>query len=163
MERIKRCGHGSQGQKTARRAMRQRMDEVAKEVFEHFKDLDLLVVEQLKNLNYKTKLKRRLSKNIRRSIGTWAYRYWLRRLEERCETNRVSFRSVFPAYTSQRCPCCGFTDRGNRSGHIFKCQKCGHTDNADKNAGLNILERFLTGPYGAGYKPYEIGISLTHS
>jgi IS605 OrfB family transposase len=163
VERIKRCGHGSQGQKTARRAMRQRMDEVAKEVFEHFKDLDLLVVEQLKNLNYKTKLKRRLSKNIRRSIGTWAYRYWLRRLEERCETNRVSFRSVFPAYTSQRCPCCGFTDRGNRSGHIFKCQKCGHTDNADKNAGLNILERFLTGPYGAGYKPYEIGISLTHS
>lgn len=159
VERIKRCEHGSKGQKKARRAMKQRMDEVAKEIFEYFKDLDLIVVEQLKNLNYKSKLKRRLSKNIRRSIGTWAYRYWLRRLEERSETNRVSFRSVFPAYTSQRCPCCGHTDRRNRSGQIFKCQECGHTDNADTNAGMNILERFLTGFYGTGYQPYEFGIS----
>jgi len=53
-----------------------------KEVLGHFKDVDCVVVEALKNLNYKSKLKRRLSKNIRRSIGTWAYRYWLRRLEQ---------------------------------------------------------------------------------
>ena len=163
IERIKRCSHGSNGQKQARRALRQRMDEVAKEVLEHFKDVDLIVVEQLKNMNYKSKLKRRLSKNIRRSIGTWAYRYWLRRLEQRCEANRVSFRTVFPAYTSQRCPCCGHTDRGNRSGQVFRCLACGHTGNADTTAGRNILDRFLTGPYGAGYKPYEIGLSLTHS
>jgi IS605 OrfB family transposase len=40
----------------------------------------LIVVEKLSNLNYKTKLKRRLSKNMRRSLGSWNYRYWLTRL-----------------------------------------------------------------------------------
>jgi IS605 OrfB family transposase len=80
VERIKRCEHGSQGQKQARRAMRQRIDETVKELISHFKQIDLVVVEKLKNMNYKSKLKRRLSKNMRRSIGTWAYRYWLKSL-----------------------------------------------------------------------------------
>ena len=161
IERVKRCGQGSNGQKTARRALKQRMDEVAKEILNHFKDVDCIVVEALKNLNYKTKLRRRLSRNIRCSIGTWAYRYWLRRLEQACEMNRVHFKSVAPAYTSQRCPSCGYTDRGNRQGTEFKCLSCGHEGNADVVGSLNILWRFLTGPYGAGYKPYELG--LNHS
>ena len=123
----------------------------------HFKDIDLIVVEKLKNLNYKSKLKRRLSKNMRRSIGTWAWKYWLKRLEQACETNRVSFRTVAPFYTSQKCPACGHTDRGNRSGTVFRCLGCGYTGNADVVGSRNILDRFLTGPYGAGYKPYALG------
>ena len=104
-------------------------------------------------MNDKTKLKRRLSKNMRRSIGAWDYRYWLNRVEAACEVGRSCFRSVAPYYTSQRCPACGHTDRRNRSGSVFECQSCGHTDNADVNAAKNILDRFLTGPYGAGFKP----------
>jgi len=156
IERIKRCEHGSNGQKQARRAFKQRIDEVVQELIVHFKNIDLVVVEQLKNMNYKSKLKRRLSKNMRRSIGTWAYRYWLNRLEQACETNRVSFRTVAPFYTSQTCPSCGQVDRGNRVGQVFQCLKCGHTGNADIVAARNILTRFLTGPYGARYKPYEV-------
>ncbi len=156
IERIKRCEHGSNGQKQARRAFKQRIDEVVQELMTHFKNIDLVVVEQLKNMNYKSKLKRRLSKNMRRSIGTWAYRYWLKRLEQACETNRVSFRTVAPYYTSQTCPCCGHVDRGNRVGQVFQCLKCGHTGNADIVAARNILTRFLTGLYGARYKPYEV-------
>lgn len=157
IERIKRCQHGSNGQKTARRAFKQRIDEVVQEIVKEFKHIDLVVVEALKNMNFKSKLKRRLSKNMRRSIGTWAYRYWLKRLEQACETNRVSFRSVAPYYTSQTCPSCGHVDRGNRVGQIFRCLSCGHTGNADIIAARNILTRFLTGLYGARYKPYEIG------
>ena len=62
-----------------------------------------------KNSNYAqsyrntAKLKRRLSKNMRRSLGTWNYRYWLMRVEAACEIGRSSFRSVAPQYTSQRC------------------------------------------------------------
>ena len=85
IERIKRCQHGSNGQKQARRAFKQRIDEVVQEIVKEFKHIDLVVVEALKNMNYKSKLKRRLSKNMRRSIGTWAYRYWLKRLEMACE------------------------------------------------------------------------------
>ena len=161
VERIKRCDHGSNGQKQARRAMRQRIDEVVQELIGHFKQIDLVVVEKLKNMNYKSKLKRRLSKNMRRSIGTWAYRYWLKRLEQACETNRISFRTVAPFYTSQTCPSCGHVDRGNRVGQVFRCLNCGHAGNADIVAARNILTRFLTGAYGARYKPYEAMFSFS--
>lgn len=151
IERVKRCKQGSKGQIRARRALKQRIDEIAKEAVK--KDLRLVVVEKLKNLNHNTKLKRRLSKNMRRSIGTWNYRYWLQRISMRCEVNRVSFRSVVPYYTSQRCSVCGYTDRRNRSNEKFLCLNCSYETNADVNAAKNILDRFLTGPYGAGFKP----------
>lgn len=147
---IKRKKHGSNKQKKARRALKQRMDEVAKEVVQGKK---LVVVEKLKKLNDKTKAKRRLAKNMRRSLGAWVYRYWLDRIEWACEWSRAAFRSVCPAYTSQRCSACGHTERGNRNGELFLCRACGYTDNADINAAKNILLRFLGGPYGAAYKP----------
>ena len=154
VERIKRCKHGSNGQKRARRALKQRMDEVARDVLST-PDLRLVVVERLKELNKNTKKCRRLGRSTKRSLGAWAYRYWLERLESRCEDNRVVFRSVPPQYTSQRCHACSHTERGNRSGEVFLCLKCGHGDNADINAAKNILDRFLTGPYGAGFKVHD--------
>ncbi len=157
VERIKRCEHGSNGQKTARRALKQRMDEVAKEVMNL--EPRLIVVEDLKKLNHKTKLKRRLSKNMRRSLGSWTYSYWLDRLQQNSEWRRSAFRRVAPYYTSQQCFACDHTERGNRNGEKFLCLECGHTDNADINAARNILNRFLTGPYGAGFQvnPLMVG------
>jgi IS605 OrfB family transposase len=151
IERVKRCKQKSNGYYVAKRALKQRIDETAKEILVK-ETPDLIVVEQLKNMGYKTKLKARLSKSIRASIGTWNWKYWLKRLEMQCELNRVSFRTVSPYYTSTTCPVCGQTNRGNRNGEKFLCQNCGHADNADINAGKNILNRFLTGQYGARYK-----------
>jgi len=151
IERVKRCKQGSKGQGVARRALKQRIDEIAKEIL--IKETpDLIVVERLKNMGKKSKAKRLLAKSIRRSIGTWNWKYWLKRLEAQCEINRISFRSVAPYYTSTTCPVCGHSDRGNRNGEVFLCLSCGHTDNADVNAGKNILNRFLTGQYGVCYK-----------
>jgi transposase len=149
IEHIKRCEHGSKGQQQAKRALRQRMDEVAKEVASK---ADLVVVEALKRMGHGSKLKRRLSKNIRRSIGTWNWKYWLKRLQMDTEISRTTFRSVLPFNTSVTCPCCGHVDRSNRDGEVFLCRSCGHTDNADINASRNILSRLLTGQYGACYK-----------
>jgi len=116
-------------------------------------ELTLVVVEKLKNLKHKTKLKRRLSKNVRRVISNWCYRQVLDRIQMLCEENRVSFRSVPAYYTSQECASCGYIDKKNRlSQSEFICQSCGHTDNADLNASKNILNRFITGPYGASYQ-----------
>ena len=48
---------------------------------------------------------------------------------------------VPPAYSSQECACCGYTDAANRKGATFLCQKCGHTADADANASDNIRDR----------------------
>jgi len=150
VNRSKRCQKGSKGKQKAVRALRQRIDEVAKEVL---KDTDLVVVEKLSNLNESSKLKGRLSKNMRSSIGSWNYAYWLMRLQEQTERNRVSFRTVVAYNTSRHCPACGHTDRMNRVGEMFLCQKCGFSGNADIVAAGNILDRFVTGKYGSCCKP----------
>lgn len=48
---------------------------------------------------------------------------------------------VNPAYTSQKCSCCGHVAKENRlTQSIFKCVSCGHEENADLNAAQNILK-----------------------
>ncbi|RKY78563.1 hypothetical protein DRQ07_07440 [candidate division KSB1 bacterium] len=84
------------------------------------------------------------------------FQYWLKRLKRAYEINRVSFRTVLPFYTSQKCPVYGHVDRRNRSGTVFRCQSCDHTDNADVAGGRNILGRFLMGPYRSRYQSYTI-------
>ena len=113
INRVKRCKVGSKGRRKASNALKQRICEVSKEVV---KKTDLLVVEKLKNMNNNSKLKGRLSKNIRSSIGNWNYRFWLDRLEQQSQINRVSFRTVLPYYTSQKCNQCGHISRMNRFG-----------------------------------------------
>ena len=149
IDRSKRCIKGSKGKQRAIRALRQRIDEVAKETVQ---GTDLIVVEQLNNLNESSKLKGRLSGNMRSSIGSWNYAYWLMRLEQQAEGNRVSFRTVPSWNTSRRCPICNHVDGMNRRGEVFLCQACGYTGNADIIAAGNILDRFITGKYGSCYK-----------
>lgn len=156
VERIKRCRPGSKGQKRARRALHQRIAEVAKEVTSL--NPRLLVAEDLIFLSHGRTTHRRVSKNMRRSLGAWAYRDWLDRLRQACEANRVRFEQVPPAYTSQRCHVCGHTERGNRKGEVFCCRKCGYAGNADVNAAKNLLIRFWgreshpTRAYGPGFQ-----------
>ncbi len=149
ISRIKRCKQGSKGQQRARHSLKQRIDEVARDVASR---ADLIVVENLKGICNKTKAKRRLAKNMRRSLGSWNARYWLARLEARCQYNRVVFRSVPAHNTSIMCSACGHTERSNRKSESFRCRECDFSGNADVNAARNILARFLLGPYGAEFK-----------
>jgi len=50
---------------------------------------------------------------------------------------------VIPDYTSQKCSECGYVDKENRHGEVFRCKRCGYTDHADVNAAKNIRERFF--------------------
>lgn len=48
---------------------------------------------------------------------------------------------VAAAYTSQTCAECGVVDAGSRIDQAtFRCDHCGHTDNADVNAARNMLQ-----------------------
>lgn len=46
---------------------------------------------------------------------------------------------VNPAYTSQKCSCCGHVDSASRNGKNYRCTACGHAEDADTNAAKNIL------------------------
>lgn len=56
----------------------------------------------------------------------------------------VKVSEVNSAYTSQQCPVCNHTSKNNRkTQETFCCVKCGHTDNADHNASINIRNRYF--------------------
>lgn len=59
-----------------------------------------------------------------------------------CKEYGINVQLVNPAYTSQQCPICGHTSKDNRkTQEMFCCVKCNHTDNADHNASINIMNR----------------------
>jgi len=98
-------------------------------------------LEDLTGISHKTK--NRVGKTTRRLIGHWNHKYIVDRIKNLCEVNRVGVVFVDPKYTSQTCRQCGHIDKGNRSGEMFKCKKCGFTGDADYLASLNILDRFV--------------------
>ena len=62
-----------------------------------------------------------------------------------CNKNNVQLTCVQSHYTSQQCSKCGHISRDNRkSQEAFECVECGHRYNADFNAALNILNRFVS-------------------
>ncbi|ELZ38255.1 IS1341-type transposase [Halorubrum saccharovorum DSM 1137] len=74
----------------------------------------------------------------------WAFRCLYQYVEYKAEALRIGVEQVSPAYTSQRCSKCGFTDEMNRrSKHTFACQKCEYELNADYNASKNIARKLL--------------------
>lgn len=103
-------------------------------------EIKTLVLEDLTGISHKTK--NRVGKTTRRLIGHWNHKYIVDRITNRCEVNRVDVVFIDPEYTSQTCRRCGHIDKGNRSGEMFKCKKCGFAGDADHFASLNILDRF---------------------
>lgn len=54
----------------------------------------------------------------------------------------IAVSTVHSSYTSKMCPICGCIDDGNRTTQEdFCCVECGHKDNADHNATINIKNR----------------------
>ncbi|MFJ6485695.1 MULTISPECIES: RNA-guided endonuclease InsQ/TnpB family protein [unclassified Streptomyces] len=51
--------------------------------------------------------------------------------------------AVPPFHTSQTCAACGLVDPGSRKGcgRLFACTRCGHEDDADRNASMEIEAR----------------------
>lgn len=80
---------------------------------------------------------------------------------------------VDPQNTSCRCSSCGYVAQENRESQaVFLCKKCGHEDNADHNAAVNIVDRALRDhgeeitdfwggehPSVRAYKPVSCGLT----
>ncbi|EDO5624121.1 IS200/IS605 family element transposase accessory protein TnpB [Salmonella enterica] len=82
----------------------------------------------------------RAKSGLNRSILDQGWYEMRRQLEYKQLWRGGQVLAVPPAYTSQRCACCGHTAKENRlSQSKFVCQACGYTANADVNGARNIL------------------------
>ncbi|MGM7760830.1 RNA-guided endonuclease InsQ/TnpB family protein [Yersinia enterocolitica] len=82
----------------------------------------------------------RAKSGLNRSILDQGWYEMRRQLEYKQLWRGGQVLAVSPAYTSQRCACCGYTAKENRlSQSKFRCQACGYTANADVNGARNIL------------------------
>jgi putative transposase len=57
---------------------------------------------------------------------------------------------VNPRHTSQECPKCGHTEKGNRDGEKFVCRACSWTDHADTGAARKIARKS-----GLSFPPHQ--------
>lgn len=66
-----------------------------------------------------------------------------RQLEYKCRLYGSELRLVPPFHTSQTCAACGKVDPASREGcgRMFVCAHCGHEDDADHNASMEIEAR----------------------
>lgn len=80
---------------------------------------------------------------LNRSIRDAGWRLFLEMIRAKAESAGREFIQVDPAYTSQSCSKCGHREAANRNGKFFNCLLCGHVDDADVNAAVNILKSGL--------------------
>jgi len=73
-----------------------------------------------------------------RFISHFTYTDIFDKLRDLCNTNGVQIVYTNPTYTSQRCNQCGWVQKSNRKGKVFKCRQCSYEVDADLNAARNI-------------------------
>ena len=82
----------------------------------------------------------RAKSGLNKSILDQGWYEFKRQLQYKLEWMGGELVLVDARYTSQRCHRCGYVAKDNRhSQSNFVCESCGHEDNADANAALNIL------------------------
>ncbi|HEJ9561222.1 TPA: RNA-guided endonuclease InsQ/TnpB family protein, partial [Proteus mirabilis] len=126
-----------------------RKDYLHKVTSEISKNHAMIVIEDLKVSNMSKSAKgttERHGRNVKaksglnRSILEQGWYEMRRQLEYKQLWRGGQVLAIPPAYTSQKCACCGHTAKENRQSQSqFECLECGYTANADINAARNIL------------------------
>lgn len=98
----------------------------------------LIALEDLTGINLNTWVQ----KKDRYYRSSWAFAQLRQFIEYKAKLKGSKVVDVDPAYTSQKCPKCGHTERDNRNKktHIFICKCCGYTSNDDRVAAMNIRQ-----------------------
>lgn len=129
------------GSKSSKKALRHRDQYIIETVNQlPWQDLDVIVIEDLKNLK-KDKNKKR-SKSFHKAITPWTYRSVIKELYNKAQQNCVRVVAVSPQYTSQKYSSCGLVDKDNRKNEYFKCISCGYSHDANTVATINIKALF---------------------
>ena len=100
-----------------------------------------IVLERLTNIRDACLEKGR---SFREKILRWPYADLQFKIGYKAETQGISVEHVSPRNTSRGCHLCGHVATSNRRGLIFRCGKCGHTEDADRHASRNIRARSVS-------------------
>jgi len=97
-----------------------------------------VALEQLQGIRERVTVRR----DQRARQSSWPFHQLGVFVEYKAHRAGVPFIEVDPAYTSQRCPRCGHTERANRpTRDRFRCRRCGLAGPADHVAGVNVRAR----------------------
>lgn len=97
-----------------------------------------IAVEELDGIRDRVRLRR----DQRATLSSWPFHQLGQHLAYKTRRAGVPFLEVDAAYTSQRCPRCGHTEKANRPDRDhFCCRRCGLAGPADHVAGVNVRNR----------------------
>ena len=100
------------------------------------------IVDKAHQLHYGIALEDLTGVNERSNSGAgWSYKDLRDKIVYKAKLLGVPVEIVNPAYTSQTCSRCESLNTDRRDQHRFECLDCGHLDNADFNASINIAKR----------------------
>ncbi len=108
-----------------------------------------IAIEDLRHIRRRTERTVKRSQSSRHS--SWSFGQLRMFLSYKAALAGVPLHTVDPRYTSRTCAVCGHCAKENRKSQAaFCCVNCGHTDNADRNAALNISRADVMQPIVAG-------------
>ena len=108
-----------------------------------------IAIEDLRHIRKRTDSTVRRSQRSKHS--SWAFGQLRSFLSYKAVLAGVPLHTVDPRNTSKTCSVCGHCAKENRkSQSSFCCVECGHTDNADRNAAINISRAEVKQPIAAG-------------
>ena len=110
---------------------------VSKALVANYPNNTLFVLEDLGGIRNATE--KVLLKN-RYVAVSWSFYDLRKKIEYKATLQESKAIAVDPAYTSQKCPVCGHTEKRNRDkkNHIFGCKECGYKSNDDRIGAINL-------------------------
>lgn len=139
---IKKYKRRKQNSKNSKKTLKQIKDYIGYSVNKlDFESTQCIVLEDIKSSNML--VKGRTNKEFRKTLSKWNHNLLVERIRNKCEINRVDLHFVSPQYTSQMCSQCGEIHKESRKGELYQCVSCGYQIDADYNASLNIVSKFL--------------------
>ncbi len=80
----------------------------------------------------------RNGRKFNHKLGSWSSFQLQQFIEYKADDGNKSVIYVNPKYTSQTCSKCGYRDKNNRHGSVFRCKQCNFELHSDLNASRNI-------------------------
>ena len=114
---------------------------ISKQIVAKAKTLGLgIAVEDLRGI--RSRVEKTVRRKQRSRLSNWSFFQLRTFLTYKAKLAGIPIVAVDPRNTSRTCSVCGHCEEANRKTQDqFLCLFCGHSDNADHNAAINIAAR----------------------